>query len=245
MCSSVFCFLLLLLFLRFLRPRPKPKTYPVMKRMLVIFVLHGTVILRCWASLPCFFVCFVFHHHCLSSHRSELSGVGCLLTAAGVLWLFSTWLLTICSSTMLDIPLRPVLRHLPKYFKWYDSSHLDCILCQQEPCTCSTTDRRTAANCRVLVEPCGPGSHGEQLCVQRGQRCGGGSSPSQAAEASGQFNRWTPRGQEQPAQGPCPTPQTRTGATWAEAEETKRWRSGAGYAGCYQNSRWQVSGLLR
>lgn len=221
--------------------------------MLVIILIKLEV--KLWGKFCCFVYSFFINQAvwqvkhvlnitiCLHTGvKSEaLPGVGCLLTAVWTLSSLSAWLLTVCSSTMIDIFLLPVLRCLPKSFKWYDSSHLDCILCQQEPCAGSTIDRRTAANCRVLAKLCRQWSHGEQLCVQRRQRCGGGSSASQAAEASGQLGRWSPGGQEQPAQGPRPTTQTRPGASWAKTEKAECGRSGAGYTGCDQDSCWQVS----
>lgn len=171
-------------------------------------------------------------------HRSEVPpAVECLLNAALTPWLRSTRLPTVCcSSTMIDVPTQPVPRRLPK---WYDSSHLDCILCQQEPCTGSATDCRTAAVCPVVAEPRGSPSHGKQLCVQRGQWRGGGSGASEAAQAGGEL--WTSRGQGQSAPGPCPTAQARPGPSRATPEKAERRRSGAGYACCYQDSCWQVS----
>ncbi len=110
--------------------------------------------------------------------------VGCVLTAPSAL-IVCVWLLMACSSIMTNTSTRPVPRHPLKSFQWYDSSHLDCILCQQEPRAGSTTHRRTAAVSAVLAQPLVRQSHGEQLRVQGGQWRGGGISPSQAAQASG------------------------------------------------------------
>lgn len=136
---------------------------------------------------------------------------------------------------MLDVPTHPVPRRLPK---WYDSSHLDCILCQQEPCRGSATDCRTAAICPVVAEPRGSRRHGKQLRVQRGQWRGGGSGASEAAQAGGKL--WAPRGQGQPTQGSCPTSPARPRSSRAAAEKAECRRAGAGYTGCYQDTCRQV-----
>lgn len=40
--------------------------------------------------------------------------IGCLLNTVLTLWLLFTWLLTVCSSMMVDVSTQPVLKRLPK-----------------------------------------------------------------------------------------------------------------------------------